>query len=104
MTDTLTQIGVGFAVVILVLRELPNIIKAATAKRNKESTGEHRSYVMREEFEDHKKAVQYRDNCGQIVKRIDGRFDDAEKVAIERQKRIDGQFEEVKVLIRSGGK
>jgi len=34
-----------------------------------------KNIVTKEEFADHKKSVQYKDNCAEIVKRIDGKLD-----------------------------
>ncbi len=84
MNELITQVGVGGVLAILIIREVLN------AKNSKSSSS---NCISRNEFESHKKSVQYKDNCEQIVKRIDGRFD-----------RIDEQFDDVKELIRNGGK
>jgi hypothetical protein len=83
MNELITQVGVGGVLAILIIREVLNA-------RNHRKNGE---YISRSEFEKHKDSVQYKDSCEQIVKRIDAAFE-----------KIDEQFENVKELIRNGGK
>lgn len=79
MTDHLTQVGVGGIFVLLVLREVFGFISGKNGK----------APVARCEFDEHKKSVQYRDNCEQIVKRMDGQFQD-----------VKTDLHEIKQLIR----
>lgn len=81
MEEIITQVGVPAIVVILILREVIPVIKNGKVKNN--------SCINREEFNSHKQSVQYKDNCEQIVKRIDGRFDT-----------VDSNLKEVKDMLR----
>ena len=78
----MTQLGVGGIFAIVVLREVFNFLKNKNGKNK--CSGE----VSREEFERHKGAVQYKDTCDEIVKRLEGRFDN-----------VDIQLGEVKTMI-----
>ena len=82
MNELVTQIGVPAIVVILILREI------VPAVRNGKSTKPN-GFIGRPEFDKHKDAVQYKDNCEQIVKRMDGRFDT-----------VDSSLKEVKEILR----
>lgn len=66
MTDSvIVQLGVGGILAILLLREVFGFLKNSRTKNNK-------GCVTINEFERHKDAVQYKDNCEQIVKRLEG--------------------------------
>ena len=78
--ETLTQVGVGGIIVILVLREVFGFMK----NRNGSTP------ITKTEFEKHKDSVQYKDNCTEVVKRMDMRFDN-----------IDERLGEVKQLIKN---
>lgn len=102
MSETITQIGMGGVLALLVIREVLTFIK--NGKMSKQGNG----VVTQKEFAEHKKAAQYRDNCEQIVKRIDGRFDDLEKRDDERSKHQEQRFNgldktlvEVKTMVAS---
>lgn len=94
MKDLITQLGVPVIVVILILREIVPVLKNNSRKNSKDK------YVVRQEYEKHKEAVQYKDNCEQIVKRLD----ETNKAQEKRFDNIDKQFDEVKVLIRNNGR
>ena len=100
MDSFITQLGVGGIFAIVVIREVFNFIKSRNNKDGKEEPQYNFGFVNRSEFEEHKKAVQYKDNCEQIVKRIDSSFNSQEK----RFDAIDRQFGEVKLLIKNSGK
>ena len=61
MDIPVTEIGVGGALAVIVMREVFGFVK--TRKGN--------SCIARGEFEEHKKSVQYKDTCEQIVKRFE---------------------------------
>lgn len=92
MSEIVTQVGVGGALAIIILREVFTFVK------NHSNEGKHR-YVTRGEFDKHKEAVQYRDNCGEIVRRLDGNFEAMEKRDRERNKVVDSQFSDLKMMI-----
>ena len=82
--ETITQIGVGGIFALMVIREVFGFIKS------KKTNGANVP-VSKMEFDKHKDVVQYKDNCIEIVKRMDGRFDN-----------VDSQLHEVKDLIKNG--
>jgi len=86
----ITEIGVGGAVAVIIIREVFSFLKQ---KKNGE-------LISRDEFDRHRRSVQYKDNCEQIVKRLD----EANKAQETRFNNVDKQFDEVKVLIKNGGK
>jgi len=61
MDIPVTEIGVGGVFAIIVIREVLGFMKTRNGN----------SYPTRREFEDHKKSVQYKDTCGEIVKRFE---------------------------------
>jgi hypothetical protein len=85
MDIPITEIGAGGILAIVMVKMVFDFIKSAKNKNNE--------YVLKSEFEKHKDSVQYRDTCAEIVKRIDNGFEDIRK-----------DFNEVKDLIRNGGK
>lgn len=88
MQETLLKVGIPGIFAILVLREvLPFVVRKAN--------GNVGGVVKRDEFEAHKKTVQWKDVCEANLKRIDGRLD-----AIDN--RLKDGFTEVKKLIRNG--
>ncbi len=87
MIDNITELGVGGIFAILVLQIVFGFVKNRNTKVNGDAA------VTRREFEAHKRSVQYADNCGQIVKRIDGRFDDIEKRDEDRMKYQEHRFD-----------
>jgi hypothetical protein len=93
---SIVEIGAGGALAIVILREVFNFIKNQRFTKN--------GGVTRTEFEKHKDSVQYKDNCKQIVKRIDAAFEAQEKMFRLMEKRIEEHFSDVKKLIRNGGK
>lgn len=56
-----------------------------------------KSGVTKMEFEAHKKSVQYKDNCSEIVKRID-------QSANERHREIKEGMDRIETLIKNGSK
>lgn len=81
--SSITSLGVGGIFALLVIRE---VFAYTKGRKTNESIS-----VSKTEFDKHKCAVQYKDNCIEIVKRMDGRFDN-----------IDSQLHEVKDLIKNG--
>ena len=91
MTDfPLIEMGAGGALAVIIIREVLQIVL-------KSRNGE---YISRKEFDKHKSSVQYKDNCNEIVKRLD----EANQAQEKRFDSIDRQFGEVKQLIKNGGK
>jgi hypothetical protein len=89
MNEWMTHIGVGGIFAILVIREVLNFIKPTrTVEVKKDVNGKAVLCVSRDEFETHKSHVQYKDNCVQIVKRIDENF-------LERKRDMDKRFDKV---------
>jgi hypothetical protein len=102
MSDILVQLGVGGVFAILIIREVFGFVKSHKPKNTNGKT----FHVTRQEFEKHKDSVQYRDACGEIVKRIDGNFvalekRDEERMANAKQRfdSIDSSIGEVKTMI-----
>jgi hypothetical protein len=93
---SIVEIGAGGALAIVILREVFNFIKNQRFNKN--------GGVTRTEFEKYKDSVQYKDNCEQIVKRVDAAFEAQEKMFRLMEKRIEEHFSDVKKLIRNGGK
>ena len=94
MTDIpIIEVGVGGAVALIIIREVFGFVRDY-------KNGKGGDMVTRHEFDEHKKSVQYKDNCEQIVKRLD----EANRSHELRFNSIDKQFDEVKLLIKNGGK
>lgn len=92
------EIGAGGAVAIIIIERVLGIIKNHRNNKNRDDG------ISRTEFEQHKKFVQTKDNCEQIVKRVDAAFEAQEKMFRMMEKRIEEHFQDVKRLIRNGGK
>lgn len=90
MDELLTQLGVGGIFAIVIIREVFNFMGSKPKKNGQ--------YVNRAEYEQHKKSVQYKDTCGQIMQRLDERHAAQEK----QYDRIDRQLEQLKTLIKNG--
>ena len=96
MTDIpILEIGAGGALAIVIIKTTFDFVKTARINKNG---------VSRAEFEKHKESVQYKDNCEQIVKRMDAAFIAQEKMFRLMEKRIEEHFSDVKKLIRNGAK
>ena len=96
MTDIpIIEIGAGGALVIVILKTTFDFVRSTKNSKNG---------VSRVEFEKHKDSVQYKDNCEQIVKRMDAAFVAQEKMFRAMEKRIEEHFSDVKKLIRNGAK
>ena len=98
MDAWITQVGVGGILLILMIREVLN------AKNNRNGNGNEGNGVSRSEFNKHKDTVQYKDNCEEIVKRLDAAFDSQGKMFEIMEKRIIAHFDDVKKLIKNGNK
>ena len=98
MDIPITEIGVGGVFAVIVIREVLSFLKTQKASRNGNAG------ITRAEFEKHKDSVQYKDNCEQIVKRMDAAFEAQEKMFGLMEKRIIEHFDDVKKLIRNGQK
>jgi len=92
MTESLTQVGVGGVLAILIIREVFTFVGS------KKANSTYGQYVRRDEYEVHKGSVQSKDTCRMIIERLNERHEAQEK----QFDRIDKQFEEVKTLIRNG--
>ena len=90
----ITQIGIGGVLLILVVREILNV------KNNRNNGNGNGNGIGRSEFNKHKESVQYKDNCEQIVKRLDASFINQEK----RFDATDNHLKDIKLLIKNGGK
>ena len=77
--SALPEIGIGGIFAILVIKEVLSFVK----NRNGNTP------ITNAAFEDHKKSVQYKDNCIEIQKAMLVRFDN-----------IDRQLSEVKELVK----
>jgi hypothetical protein len=107
--DTLTYIGWSGIITVMILREV-----FAYLIKNKSGDNGVRSSLPRDNKNDLKELadkVQYKDNCKQIVERIEDAFRNIESRDRERKeyqnsqfKKIDDQLVEVKTLIRNGNK
>ena len=102
-TEWLTQMGVGGIFAWLIIREVVTPFIKHYVQNGKNGP---KNAVTRQEFNEHKKTVQYKDNCEQIVKRFDGlienqtkAFDKLDKV-LERQ---DNKLEDIRALIETNG-
>ena len=71
--STLPEIGIGGIFALLVIREVLNYTKSRNGT----------SPITNTVFEAHKKSVQYKDNCEEIVKRMDVRFDNIDSQLLE---------------------
>jgi NAD(P)H-dependent FMN reductase len=94
----IVEIGAGGALAAIILREVFSFLKAQKSNKN------NGPYLSRAEFQTHKESVQYKDNCEQIVKRVDAAFEAQEKMFRLMEKRIEDHFRDVKKLIRNGGR
>lgn len=92
MDNIVTQVGIGGIFAIIVLREVFTFLNNSKTKKVNNS-------VSRSEFDRHKDTMQSKENCRQIVKRLDSAFAAQDK----RFDQIDKQFGEVKTLIRNNG-
>jgi len=75
MSDTTpnnTIIGILISLILGAYAMIAGIITKMV--RNNKNT------ISSEEFANHKASVQYKDNCGEIVKRIEGKIDNAVEV------------------------
>ena len=94
MTDIpIIEIGAGGALAVIIIKEVFSFVK-----------GKSGNGITKAEFEKHKDSVQYKDNCEQIVKRMDAAFVAQEKMFKAMEKRIEEHFSDVKKLIRNGAK
>lgn len=107
MEPTLSTVGTAIIIVILLLREIrPFVSKGYNKSNGKESVS---GCVLRSEFNDHKKVVQYKDNCDKTLKMIDVQFQVLNEYNAQRREylkdeffKIGEQFREVKSLIKNG--
>ena len=95
-SDTLTQVGVGGVMAILVLKEVFSFVGKKNNCNHQDDASE---MVKRSEFEKHKDSVQYKDNCRLTVRRFDDLFQAQEK----RFDKVDTHLDELKTLVKNGG-
>jgi hypothetical protein len=96
MDNVLTQLGVGGCLVILVLKTVFDYLKRNERNGNGAKTV---LCVGRPEFEKHKEAVQYKDNCEQIVKRIDQNFHERKQDMDKRFDKVENCLGELKMMV-----
>lgn len=82
MEQTITQGGIVVVFAIMVIREILNHTKENKIRKSN-------NCISRSEYDKHKETVQYKDNCSEIVKRLDGRFDT-----------VDEQLKDIKEILR----
>jgi len=100
MNDVITHLGVGGIFAILVIREVLNFIKPTrTVELKRDQNGNPVLCVSREEFETHKGHVQYKDNCVQIVRRIDENFQVRKADMDKRFDKVETCLGELKVMV-----
>ena len=105
-SDLIMQLGIGAVFAILILREvLPVVLKAGSKNGN----GKIRDWVTHDHLDKKLETVQYKDNCKQIVARMDIQFDllkEQNTTQVDQSmkafSRIDDRFDEVKNLIMNG--
>lgn len=85
--NELTQLGVGAIFVIVVLRTVFDFLG-----KNKNGKMKGEECIPSEEFREFAKGAQTKETCGEIVKRMDSRFDD-----------IHSTLSDIKRLIISNG-
>jgi len=104
MKETLSQYGVAVVIIILVLREvLPWASGLLKSTNGQTRNGKTLSCVTRTEFDKHKEAVQYKDNCEQIQKTIEVKFNGLTTLTNQRFNTLEQGITDVKTLIRNRG-
>ena len=108
MEEYIKEVGIGGVFVIMILREVFNFVKE---KKNGSVYQDDNRHITYEEFEKLKTTAQYKDNCFEIVKRLEGEFRAIEfrdtrrvQAVDESFKSIKEDFKEVKTLIKNGNK
>lgn len=102
MDNIITDVGVGVVISILLLREiLPWLLKVNNGRRgNNDGKNGSKQAVTRADLSELANRVQTRDNCEQIVKRVDDTLRGLRDGQRENRQRIDAHFDEVKILLR----
>ena len=101
-SDSLTQVGVGGVLVILILKLVFEFVGKRQQKTSSSNDVQLPNVVTRPEFENHKESVQYKDTCIETVKRFDTSITAQGKQLEKLDSKIDKGFTEVKSLIRNG--
>ena len=103
--ESITHLGIGGIFALLVIREVFGFI------RNRKENMNGNTPITRTEFDNHKNVAQYKDNCHEIVKRIENEFRAIEvrdkcriKVVDDNFKFLKEDLKEVKTLIKNGNK
>jgi len=86
MDIPITEIGVGGAVALIIVREAFRFAKDMKSPNSNDA-------IKRKEFEEHKRDVVYKDNCALVTEFNNERFN-----------RIDRKLEKIETLIKNGGK
>jgi len=84
--DSITQLGVGGIIVILVVKEVFVFISKHNGNNNGKQIG------VQEQVSQLQRTVQFKDTCAEIVKRY-------EIVFVSLEKKVDAEFKETKSLI-----
>lgn len=101
MKEQLSQYGVAIVLLILILREvLPWALNVMKTNGKQVKTN---GCVSRTEFDKHKDAVQYKDNCEQVQKTIKVQFDGLTTLTNQRFSAVEKGIAQVEKLIRNGG-
>jgi len=95
-SDPITQVGVGGIVALLVIREVFGFIKSKKISLNGNGP------VTKTEFAEHKKVAQYKDNCVQVQRTIEQKFNGLIDLTNERFCTINKGIENLSELIKNG--
>lgn len=70
MNETLSQLGVGAILCVMVLRLVFDFL----SKNGQSKNGRNGKYVAKDDFRELKDHVQYKSTCEEIVKRVEDKF------------------------------
>lgn len=104
--DIVTQLGVGGTFCLLVLYVVFDFLKRRVNNSNNSTVSitKTNGCISRTEFDEHKKSIQYKDNCKQIQETIKTRFDGLEALTNQKFDAVNSNIEQVKSLIKNGNK
>ena len=96
--EFITHIGVGGIFALLVIKEVFEFIK------NKKISLNGNGPVTKTEFAEHKKVAQYKDNCMQVQRTIEQKFNGLTDLTNERFRTVNKGIENLSELIKNGSK